>query len=340
MEILEDALKAAPGDQLFECQMSHDLLNALPNNSKPIKIGPNLYPSSFVELYRPTGKYISRILIALFNTFSKKGVIQAIGNPCAPGLFFPKLQSGIGIRQFENLEKTCPIISANILNSEHFPDAVTVRAEPFMVLTLDMQWNHFDDYLNAFSSKYRVRAKKIFNDTQNVEIRELHLQSHPDWLQECGKLLSESLQDKTIAIGRDLPRLLDCYQKSLGEHFKVLGMFQDQKLIGFISYIVDGEKLFAMHLGLQKQHPLHAQLYQRMLFQLVFDAIPLGIKRINFGRTGAEIKSTLGASPLENSFVVFTKSKFLLILFKIYARYFQKQYHYTYRSPFKTPKNE
>ena len=108
-----------------------------------------------------------------------------------------------------------------------------------------------------------------------------------------------------------------CYHKSLGENYRIIGFHQNNEIIGFITYIIDDNKMFAMHLGLNKDADTTGKLYQRMLYTLVEEAFKSGITKINFGRTGAEIKSTLGAIPIENSFVVFTRSKALLFLFKI-----------------------
>ena len=331
----DEQVKTMLEDNL-ECGLSSQLLDGLPNKSESISIGNRNYPTSILELHRPTGKYISRALIKLFNAFSRKGIIRTVGNACAPGLTFPKLQTGQGINQFSNLQNSCPIISVNTLGYEQFPDSVTVQAEPFMVISLPNHWNSFEDYLAAFSSKYRVRTKKVFEDTQKVQIKYLHQSPPNTWAAHCGSLLADTLQDKTIAIGKNLPELLICYSKSLKENYRVIGFSENDEIIGFISYILDGPRMFAMHLGLNKSSDHSGKLYQRMLYTLVEEAFELGVNQINLGRTGAEIKSTLGAEPVENSFVVFTRSKILLLLFKLYAKFIQKKYTYTYRSPFKS----
>lgn len=322
----------------FECGLSDKLLDNLPNSADIITVDGKQYPSSIVELHRPTGKYISRALIKLFNLFSQKGVIRIIGNTCAPGLKFPVLTSEKGIDQFENLPNKCPIIAANILGYEEFPNAVTVKGEPFMVLSIPDDWNSFEDYISAFTSKYRVRAKKILKETKEVEVKKLSDLPPNEWIASCGNLLTQSLTTKTIAIGRNLPKLLSCYHQSLGENFEIWGYYHAGELVGFISCIRDDNKLFAMHLGLKKQDNPFPKLYSRMLIDMVKWAIDNDLARINFGRTGAEIKSTLGAIPVENSFVVFTRSRLLLRLFKVYAKYFQKKFIYTLRQPFKEPK--
>lgn len=321
----------------FECGLSDKLLSDLPNSADTITVDGRQYPSSIVELHRPTGKYISRALIRLFNLFSQKGVIRIIGNTCAPGLKFPVLTSGKGMDQFEKLPNKCPIIAANILGYEEFPNAVTVKGEPFMVLNIRENWKSFEDYISDFTSKYRVRAKKILKETKEVEVKKLSNLPPNQWIASCGNLLNQSLSTKTIAIGRNLPKLLSCYHQSLGDNFKVWGYYHEGDLIGFISCIRDDKKLFAMHLGMKKQENPFPKLYSRMLLDMVKWAIDNDLERVNFGRTGAEIKSTLGAIPVENSFVVFTRSGFLLQLFKVYAKYFQKKFIYTLRQPFKEP---
>lgn len=323
-------------EQNLTCGLSDILFDGLPNKTNAIQIGDRFYPSSVLELHRPTGKYISRLLVKLFNAFSRKGIIRYVGNACAPGLIFPELAPHQGIEQFQNLQKSCPIISVNTLGYQTYADSVTVKAEPFMVIDLPKHWEKFEDYLNAFSSKYRVRTKKVYDETKHLEVQYLNQQPPNTWAAQCGSLLAESLQDKTIAIGKDLPALLRCYQQALGPHFHILGFINKGEIIGFVSYIMDENRMFAMHLGINRRADIQGKLYQRMLYTLVEEAFKNGAHHINLGRTGAEIKSTLGATPVENSFVVFTKSKLLLTLFRIYVKFVQKKFIYTYRSPFKT----
>lgn len=318
------------------CGLSDILFDGLPNKTNAIQIGDRFYPSSVLELHRPTGKYISRLLVKLFNAFSNKGVIRYVGNACAPGLIFPQLEANQGIEQFKNLQKSCPIISVNTLGYATYDDSVTVKAEPFMVIALPKHWENFEDYLNAFSSKYRVRTKKVYDETKHLQLTYLNQQPPNTWAAQCGSLLAESLQDKTIAIGKDLPALLRCYQQALGTNFHIIGFMDQGELIGFVSYIIDQNRMFAMHLGINREADKQGKLYQRMLYTLVEEAFKNGANHLNLGRTGAEIKSTLGATPVENSFVVFTKSKILLGLFRLYVKFVQKKFIYTYRSPFKT----
>lgn len=300
----------------------------------------NSYYMSVMELNHPTGKYVNKILISIFNAFSRKGVIQTVGNASAPGLIFPELIEQTGIDQFTTAQNKCPIISVNILGSKEFPDSVTVIAEPFMVLKINPLWTNTKEYLSDMSSKYRVRAQKVLSVSSDLSKSKLSELPTNEWIAQCADLLYQSLQDKTIAVGKNLAELIHCYSKSLGPNFHVFGYHHQGKLVGFISCIVDGDNLFAMHLGMKKGINENLKLYQRMLFDLVEFGIENRINTINFGRTGTEIKSCLGAQPLENSFVVFTRSKIMLALFRIYLKYFRKSKTYIVREPFKSKSTE
>lgn len=295
---------------------------------------------SIMELNQPTGKYVNKVLISVFNVFSRKGVIQTVGNACAPGLIFPELVPNVGIDQFNSAQNKCPIISVNILGSEQFPDSVTVQAEPFMVLNLNPLWTNTKEYLAEMSSKYRVRAQKVLSVSGELTKTKLSDSPSNEWIAPCSALLYQSLQDKTIAIGKNLADLLHCYSKSLGTKFHVFGYHLNGVLVGFISCITDENNLFAMHLGMKKSLNEDLKLYQRMLFDMVEFGIENQAKSINFGRTGTEIKSCLGAQPVENSFVVFTRSKFLLSLFRVYLKYFRSSKSYIIREPFKSKSKE
>lgn len=307
----------------------------MPNHSGSIRIGDNFYPSSIMELSNPTGKYVYRIFIKLLNLYSKKGIIRIIGNNCAPGLSFPELIKYQGISQFEGLTKSCPILVANILGDEIFPDSVTVPAEPFMVVPIDQNWQNFEDYLKAFSSKYRVRANKVIQSSSEFSVEELSKKPSNEWIAPCAALLHQTLQDKTIAIGKNLPELIHSYKKALADDYRVFGYFLNDELVGFISCIVGSDTLYAMQLGMSKTVPSDSKLYQRMLIDIIHLGIENKVKKVNLGRTGTEIKSTLGAYPITNSFVIFTRSKVLLKIFNLYLKYIHKTPHFTIRKPFK-----
>jgi hypothetical protein len=311
------------------------ICQSMPNHLGNIRIGNNIYPSSMMELSNPTGKYVYRLFIHLINLYSRKGIIRIVGNNCAPGLSFPQLIQNKGISQFEGLALSCPIVAANIIGEHTFPDSVTIAAEPFMVLSTRANWNTFDDYVNALSSKYRVRVKKVYESSNSFTVEELNIKPGNEWIAPCAALLYDTLQDKTIAIGKNLPELLANYKFTLGNQYRVFGYFHQGNLMGFISCISNHDTLYAMQLGMNKSVSKESKLYQRMLLDVINLGIQSKVKYVNLGRTGTEIKSTLGAEPVSNSFVVFTRSKIALWAFKMYLKYFYRTPQFIIRKPFK-----
>ena len=59
-----------------------------------------------------------------------------------------------------------------MLVKRHFNE---FTVQPNMVLKLRPEWRGFDDYLGAFSSKYRVRAKRAFKKGKALRKEELTL---------------------------------------------------------------------------------------------------------------------------------------------------------------------
>ena len=72
-----------------------------------------------------------------------------------------------------------------------------------------------------------------------------------------------------------------------------------------------------------------------MMYDLIEYSILNKKKSINIGRTATEIKSTLGAVPIENSFVLFTKSRALRYFLNFYTKNIHKAPNYIIRNPFK-----
>lgn len=316
-------------------ELTEKLLFAMPNHYSKINVNGNLLPISYIELSKPTGKYVYRIFIKIFNLIGRKGYIRIIGNSCAPGIQFPDISNIQSKDLLKNTENSCGVLVANILGGGKFEMGTTIPGEPFMVIHLNENLNSIQDYFQLFSSKYRVRAQKVLKNSQDISSQPLHNLPSNDWIAPCAQLLFHSLQDKTIAIGQNLSELLHCYQKTLGNNFKVFGYYLDGKLVGFISFIHDEKLIHATHLGIDQYLPLSYSLYQRMMYDVIAYAIENKANFINLGRTATEIKSTLGAVPVENSFVIFTKSKVFHYFIELYRKYIHKKPQFTLRNPFK-----
>jgi len=308
----------------------------MPNFGGNIPCDSGSFPVSYLELSKPTGKYVYRWILKLVSKISAKGFIQFSGNACTPGLHFPKLNPQKGLEQIQNLN--CGVLIINVLGTEEHKDAIQIPAEPFMNLPIDPAWNSLNDYLAAMSSKYRVRNKKVLSVSQSLERKLLSELPPSEWVAPCARLLGKTLKQKTLAISPNLSEMLFNYARSLKDDFKVWGYYHNNQLVGFISAITSDQQVFAMQLGLNDEISEEFSLYQRMMMDTIEWCILHEKSSLCMGRTSTEIKSTLGAVPIENSFLFYSKSNLLKLILKFYATYIHKPKTFTIRKPFKESK--
>jgi len=316
----------------LDFQIFQQLQTAFANYEGNLSLGGQSFPFSNIELSKPTGKYVSRAVLKLATLLSAKGYVQYAGNACSLGLQFPEIKENSDLSAFN--KSNCGLMIINVLGQPKVPGAVTVLAEPFMNLTLQAEWKHFDDYVMAMSSKYRVRTKKVLSNSEGYLSRELKHNEANDWIPQCAQMLGHTLKDITLAISPKLSMMLHTFVRSMKEKFKVWGYYKEEQLCGFISAIESEHGLYAMHLGLTDA-AAEDQLYQRMMYDVIAYGIEQKDEFVCLGRTATEIKSTMGATPIENSYVLYAKGRFLRGLLSLYAHRFHRVKPYQLRNPFK-----
>lgn len=170
---------------------------------------------------------------------------------------------------------------------------------PNMVLELPESWTSFDDYLSAISSKYRVRAKRAFRLAEGIEKRELtesQIFSNEARLFELYKNVMDNQDFNMITLHE---RYLPALRRHLGDRFRVFGYYVEDELIGYYTTILNGDELEAHFLGFEQHHNRECQVYLNMLFDLLRNGIEQRVHRVVYARTAMEIKSSVGASPID-----------------------------------------
>jgi hypothetical protein len=171
--------------------------------------------------------------------------------------------------------------------------------QPTMILKLRKQWLNFEDYLNDFSTKYRTRAKSAKKKLQGINKRELHLEEVKKLQKEMNFLYQNVAENAPFNTFFLAENHFEMMKENLKDNFKIFGYFSDQKLIGFYTLILNNEDIDTYFLGYNKELQKEKQLYLNMLLDMVDFSINHQFKRIIFGRTALEIKSTIGAEPVE-----------------------------------------
>ena len=169
--------------------------------------------------------------------------------------------------------------------------------DPVMVLTIDSNWNSFEDYLGAMKTKFRTKAKSALKRSQNLVIKNFSSQDIEKNLDTLNRLYQNVEEKAEFNLGvLNLMTYADLKQ-NFEEQFILLSYFLNEKMVGFMAAFVNEDVMDAHFVGLDYDYNRDFGVYQRVLCDYVDLAIKNKVKKLNFGRTSGEIKSTFGALP-------------------------------------------
>jgi hypothetical protein len=311
------------------------LMQQLPGYAGMIRLNGQTLPHAYVSLNRPTGKYVHRALLKIASVLLDRGGVRTVGHPGAPGMTLPLLDADRGFAQIPIWPKGYSAVAVNVIGHPSIREAVTVPAEPFMLLDLDPTWHSIEDYLAAMKTKYRTRARRVQTLSAHCSLTECTDWPDADWLDWAGELLGKTLADKAVALPDDLRGLLATFKRVYGADFHVLGYQSKGQWVGFITALQEGDCLFAMHMGFEPEFAREEHFYQRSMMDVVDLGIRLRATGVNMGRTATEIKSSLGAKPQANSYVFIANCSWMRWLVSGYLRWFHRLPAYEVRSPFR-----
>jgi len=168
---------------------------------------------------------------------------------------------------------------------------------PNMKLQLEENWHNFDDYLASMKTKFRVKARKAYQQSAELLIREVTLSTFEEQLPKMTTLYEKVAANAGFNLGNfNLETYRDLKEK-LGDDYILKTYWLEDKMVGFVSGVVNKNSLDAHFVGIDYQMNRAYAIYQRMLYEYIKIGISKKLKTINFGRTASEIKSSVGAIP-------------------------------------------
>lgn len=206
--------------------------------------------------------------------------------------------------------------SLPITNNLKSYNYTAIQVDPNMVLTLDTNWQSFKDYLAAFKSKFRVKAKKAYKTSSQLNVRDFSADDIKTYKKELTALY-DNVKNKASFTPEALNlATYSALKNVLKDKFVFRGYFLDEVLVGFMSGVINNATLDAHYVGINYDLNKKHAIYSRMLYDYVTIGIERRVKEINFGRTAGEIKSTLGAVPQELTCYIRHKKSVANFLFK------------------------
>lgn len=202
----------------------------------------------------------------------------------------------------------------------HFSKLYEFNTQPNMIFQLREDWKTKDDYIASFTKKYRDQYKRAHKKFQGIIVKELSLEeviSYEDRIYELYHYVAKNAPFNTFFLAKNH---FSTFKKKCGEKFRIYGYFLNDKLVGFHSILQNGEVLETYFLGYDEDVQKENMLYLNMLYNMTEFGIENRFKKIIFGRTALEIKSSIGAEPIIMSgFIYHSNSlvdKFLPRVFK------------------------
>ena len=219
---------------------------------------------------------------------------------------------------------------AGILTENNFHHLVI---DPNMIVSIQPGWNTFEDYLNALSAKYRLRANNALKDLKGVEIKNLSLAEIENEKEAIEKLYQNVQKKAPVRIVKAGINYFQGLKKNLKEKFIVRAFYLDGKMIAFTTGFQHINILDAHFIGIDYHFNKTYQLYLNILYDFVGEAIKLKHEKLIYGRTALEIKSTAGAVP----FPLFSYFRFSNRLINRLAKPFipSSEQKWVQRNPFK-----
>jgi predicted N-acyltransferase len=237
-------------------------------------------------------KYISAILIQsaeeITTYFKNKGI-------------------KIHLVSFKDFYEECSIE----LRKHQFSELYEFNAQPNMVFYLDDNWKNTSDYVGAFSKKYRDQYKRAHKKFDGIVVQNLNLNQiieHEKTVYDLYHYVAKNAPFNTFFLSE---KHFSTMKSQCLDQFQLFGYFLDGKLVGFHTLLLNGTVLETYFLGYDSEVQKENMLYLNMLYNMTEYGIENGFKKIIFGRTALEIKSSIGAVPVKMSGFLYHRNKLI-----------------------------
>jgi hypothetical protein len=209
-----------------------------------------------------------------------------------------------------------------------------VSVEPNMVIQLPNELSSINDYIQLFSKKYRNRSKTIFRKFEGLHKKELTSDEV-----ELNKLAIFKLYEKVFNRAKfKLVKLNPEYfvemKKAFPDQFFIRAYFKQDELVAFQSGFILENSIEAHYVGFDENYNEAHECYQNLLYDFINTAIINKKQTIQLGRTAAEIKSTVGAKPVDLVCYIKPQNSISKLVMKPFIRFLQPS-EWVPRNPFK-----
>ena len=245
--------------------------------------------------------------------------------------YFKKQDIKIDIVSFKDFYQE----SATELKKSTFSLLYEFNTQPNMIFELQNQWKTNTEYIEALTKKYRDQYKRAHKKFEGIETRELSLDEiilKENRIYELYFHVAKNAPFNTFFLAKNH---FSSFKRQCGPKFILVGYYLKNELVGFHTLLVNSKTLETYFLGYDEQIQKEKMLYLNMLYNMTQFGIENQFKKIIFGRTALEIKSSIGAKPVIMSGFIYHTNKWInRILPKIFPN-LEPSLVWQQRHPFK-----
>lgn len=221
------------------------------------------------------------------------------------------------------------------LKKHAFKNVYEFNTQPNMIFYLDEKWKNEQDYVAVLSKKYRDQYKRAHKKFDGIVLKNLSFDEiieHEETIYDLYHYVAKNAPFNTFFLSKNH---FSTMKKQCLEHFLIYGYFLEEKLVGFHTMLLNGTVLETYFLGYDAKIQKENMLYLNMLYNMTAYGIENGYKKIIFGRTALEIKSSIGAIPVNMSGFIYHNNKFVTKYIKQLFKKLEPTLHWQQRNPFK-----
>lgn len=207
--------------------------------------------------------------------------------------------------------------------------------QPSMIFDLRPEWRSPADYFDSMTSKYRIRARRAFKKAQGLDRRVLstrEVSALEPRLYALYRTIAERADFNMLTLH---PQYFSTLKRALPAQCQVIAYYREERMVGFYSTLRNDARLEAHFLGFEPAANRQYQLYLKMLYDMIGAAIEAGVASIVFARTALEIKSSVGAHPVDMELLLRANQPWFNKFVPSLIRLLEPKAAWTPRHPFK-----
>jgi hypothetical protein len=203
-----------------------------------------------------------------------------------------------------------------------------------MVISVHPAWVNFDAYMADMTTKFRTKIKGVLKKSNELVVKSLDYGEILQYEEQINALYLSVMERANYRFGVINARAFSNMKKNLGDNYVFNAYLLDNQLVSFGTLTYNGQLADANFVGINYDLNNERALYQRILIDFIRDAIDRKSEKIQLGRTAEEVKSCLGAVPVELKLFVKHRNQLTNKIIKPFISTVQPS-AYELRKPFK-----